>query len=120
MAVHHVDDVREALDIAQREPGARLAFVTRDALAARAGDLVGGLDAAPVWGLLRAAQAEQPGRFVLADLDAGDAPGPLDRLLAATGEDQFAIRDGIVLVPRLTAMRADAAGQRRGTRTAPS
>ncbi|MGC4746993.1 SDR family NAD(P)-dependent oxidoreductase [Micromonospora sp. DT201] len=99
--VHRVDDVRTALEIVQRDPGARLAFVTRDAVAARAGDPVDGLDAAPVWGLLRAAQAEHPGRFVLADIDGGIAPGPLDRLLSVTGEDQLAIRDGVVLVPRL-------------------
>ncbi|MDG4810795.1 SDR family NAD(P)-dependent oxidoreductase [Micromonospora sp. WMMD1120] len=110
VAVHHVDDVHRALEIAQREPGTRLAFVTRDALAARDGDRVGGLDAAPVWGLLRAAQAEQPGRFALVDLDAAAAPESLDRLLAATGEDQVAIRDGVVLVPRLSPARADGSG----------
>ncbi|MEK8104537.1 hypothetical protein NKG94_03945 [Micromonospora sp. M12] len=59
--VHRVDDVREALEIAQREPAARLAFVTRDALAVRAGDTVGGLDASPVWAAAcRAGRAAGP------------------------------------------------------------
>ena len=56
---------------------------------------------APAWGLLRSAAAEHPGRFVLADVGAGD-PGTW-RLLAAAldaGEPQFAVRDGAVLVPR--------------------
>ncbi|SER42621.1 type I polyketide synthase [Actinokineospora terrae] len=50
--------------------------------------------AAAVWGLVRAAQTEHPGRFVLAEADAPFAG--LD-----TDEAQFAVRDGVVLVPRL-------------------
>ncbi|MET8094337.1 SDR family NAD(P)-dependent oxidoreductase, partial [Micromonospora sp. NPDC005220] len=111
VAVHPVDDVRAALEIIQRTPDGRLAFVTRDAQAARAGDPVGGLDAAPVWGLLRAAQAEQPGRFVIADVDADVAPETLGRLLAATGEDQLAIRDSVVLVPRLVPVHGGGSGR---------
>src|SRR5204863_6612699 len=54
----------------ERAVDTRLAIVTRGAVAAIAGespDLV----AAPVWGLVRSAQAEHPGRFVLVD-SAGD------------------------------------------------
>ncbi|MYR62340.1 SDR family NAD(P)-dependent oxidoreductase, partial [Streptomyces sp. SID625] len=56
---------------------------------------------APVWGLVRAAEAENPGRFVLADLDG--ASGSHDRLTAvlATGEPEFALHDGTLRVPRL-------------------
>ncbi|WP_189902976.1 type I polyketide synthase, partial [Streptomyces spiralis] len=47
-------------------------------------------------GLVRAAQAENPGRFVLVDTD-GDLAGAV-----ASGEPEVAVRGGRVLVPRLT------------------
>ncbi|MGW1998421.1 SDR family NAD(P)-dependent oxidoreductase, partial [Embleya sp. NPDC001921] len=64
---------------------------------------------AAVWGLLRAAQSEHPGRIVLVDLDGGPAgvpaltgPTGLPAVLAAADDEpQFAIRDGALLVPRL-------------------
>ncbi|GAA3291220.1 hypothetical protein GCM10020295_07510 [Streptomyces cinereospinus] len=54
-----------------------------------------------MWGLVRAAQAENPGRFVLADLD-GSAESRA-ALPAALGSDEpeFALRQGELLVPRL-------------------
>ncbi|MEU9878439.1 SDR family NAD(P)-dependent oxidoreductase [Streptomyces phaeochromogenes] len=58
-------------------------------------------DGAAVWGLLRAAQAENPGRFVLVDIEPGT---DRDRAIAAalaTGEPQTAVRDDAVLAPRL-------------------
>ncbi|WP_324617148.1 type I polyketide synthase [Streptomyces sp. NRRL S-37] len=72
--------------------------------------------AAAVWGLMRAAQAEHPGRFTLLDLDAdltgtGDAdhtgaalpPAVLD---PTSDEPQLAVREGRVLVPRLVRVPA--------------
>ncbi|MEV0321151.1 type I polyketide synthase [Streptomyces sp. NPDC050658] len=78
--------------------GARLVVVTRDATAP-VPDLAG----AAVWGLVRAAQAELPGRVVLVDVDG--RPESLRRLPAAvaTGEAQLRLRDGQVTVPRLSA-----------------
>ncbi|MDN3358996.1 SDR family NAD(P)-dependent oxidoreductase, partial [Actinomadura sp. DC4] len=78
-----------------------LVVVTRGAVAARAGEDVRDLTAAPVWGLVRSAQAEEPGRFVLADLD--DEASSIAGLAAAlaSGEPQLALRDGTPLVPRL-------------------
>ncbi|MEV6876000.1 type I polyketide synthase [Amycolatopsis sp. NPDC051128] len=74
----------------------RLAVVTRGAVAVDGEDVDPAL--APVWGLVRAAEAENPGRFVLVDLDVnGTAESAL-----ATGEPEVAVRDGKVLVPRLT------------------
>ncbi|WP_218037148.1 type I polyketide synthase, partial [Streptomyces spinoverrucosus] len=78
----------------------RLVFVTHGAVAVRPGDAVDGLDAAPVWGLIRSVQSEHPGRVVLVDLD-----GPGGALLPAalaSGEPQVAVRDGRLHVPRLT------------------
>ncbi|MFC4907596.1 SDR family NAD(P)-dependent oxidoreductase [Actinomadura gamaensis] len=70
----------------------RLAVVTRNAF--------GGMTLAPVWGLVRAAQAENPDRFVLVDTDR-DVPEHELRASLASGEPQLAHRDGTVRVPRL-------------------
>jgi acyl transferase domain-containing protein len=51
------------------------------------------LDGAKVWGLVRSAQSEHPGRFVLADCAEDEVP--------TTDEPQFAVRDGRFLVPRV-------------------
>ncbi|MEU5404423.1 polyketide synthase dehydratase domain-containing protein, partial [Streptomyces sp. NPDC005963] len=66
---------REALSLVQewltREApdGARLAVITRGAVAAVEGDSLPDVASAPVWGLVRTAQSEHPGRFVLIDTD---------------------------------------------------
>ncbi|GAA1397236.1 type I polyketide synthase [Kitasatospora putterlickiae] len=60
---------------------------------------------AAVWGLLRSAQSEHPGRFVLVDLD-GEEPD-WGAVLGAD-EPQLAVRAGKVLAPRLE--RSGAAG----------
>jgi polyketide synthase 12 len=56
---------------------------------------------APICGLVRAAAAEHPGRFVLVDID--DTPESQQALSAAVelGEPQVAIRAGRLFVPRL-------------------
>ncbi|WUB77201.1 type I polyketide synthase [Streptomyces sp. NBC_00576] len=79
----------------------RLVLLTHGAVAAAPGETVDNPAAAAVWGLVRTAQSEHPGRFVLADLDAPDAAPEL--LAAALGgaEPQFAIRGGEILLPRL-------------------
>jgi malonyl CoA-acyl carrier protein transacylase len=75
-----------------------LVVVTRGAVAVEDGESVD-LAQAPVWGLVRAAQAENPGRIQITDLDDG-----LDDLAAvvASGEPESAVRAGTVRVPRLT------------------
>jgi acyl transferase domain-containing protein/NADPH:quinone reductase-like Zn-dependent oxidoreductase/acyl carrier protein len=85
----------------ERFASARLVLLTREALDAGEQDRVEGLAHAPVWGLCRAAQSENPGRIVLLDLDR--APCSWDVLAAAveSPEPQLAIRDSQVLVPRL-------------------
>jgi acyl transferase domain-containing protein/acyl carrier protein len=90
----------------ERFGGARLVFLTDGAVGPGAGDPA----AAAVWGLLRSAQAEHHGRFVLADVPSGFADWPALAAAAATGEPQFAVRDGAVLVPRL-ARRTNTAQQ---------
>ncbi|MFJ4500814.1 SDR family NAD(P)-dependent oxidoreductase [Streptomyces sp. NPDC088864] len=77
----------------------RLVLVTRGAVVAGDADEVDCVQA-PLWGVLRAAQAENPGRFTVVDLDA--SPESLAALPAAlaTGETEIAVRGGTVLVPR--------------------
>uniref|UniRef100_A0AAU3GXX2 SDR family NAD(P)-dependent oxidoreductase n=1 Tax=Streptomyces sp. NBC_01401 TaxID=2903854 RepID=A0AAU3GXX2_9ACTN len=83
----------------------RLVFVTWYAAGADVRDLVH----APLWGLVRSAQAEHPGRFVLLDLDDTDASAAVLPTALATDEPQMIVRRGTVSVPRLArAAAADA------------
>ncbi|MCD9140518.1 type I polyketide synthase [Streptomyces albireticuli] len=65
--------------------------------------------AAVAWGLVRTAQTEQPGRFVLVDVD--DRPESLRALpgLLATGATQIAVRAGRATVPRLVRVTGEPA-----------
>ncbi|WTG87164.1 SDR family NAD(P)-dependent oxidoreductase [Kitasatospora sp. NBC_01560] len=81
------------------ERSARLVFVTRNAVQADAGEVVRDLAAGAVWGLVRSAQSENPGRFLLVDVDEG-AELPVGEVLAAD-ESQLVVRGGVVRVGRL-------------------
>ncbi|MES4902251.1 MULTISPECIES: type I polyketide synthase [unclassified Streptomyces] len=76
-------------------PGARL-VVVRGATAPTPD-----LPAAAVWGLVRAAQSEYPGRLTLVDLDERPESVRLLPAAIATGEPQLSIADGGLRVPRL-------------------
>ncbi|MEV4493622.1 type I polyketide synthase [Micromonospora coxensis] len=78
----------------------RLVVLTRGAVPADATGEVTDLSGAAVWGLVRSAQLEHPGRFVLVDLDGEVDADLLGRALAG-GEPQLALRAGRLLVPRL-------------------
>jgi pimaricinolide synthase PimS1 len=79
----------------------RLVLVTRGAVAAAPGEDVADLAGAAAWGLVRSAQAEHPGRFVLLDIDGQPSSwGALADALALA-EPQMAIRESEVRVPRL-------------------
>ncbi|MFB7919540.1 type I polyketide synthase, partial [Streptomyces sp. NPDC056061] len=56
---------------------------------------------AAVWGLLRSAQAENPERFVLLDIDDQDASRTALPTALASGEEQLAVHAGVVRTPRL-------------------
>jgi polyketide synthase 7 len=74
-----------------------LVVLTRGAVAL-AGDDVPDLAGAAVWGLVRSAQAEHPGRVVLVDSDGSMELGPL----VGCGEPQLVIREGVAYAARLT------------------
>jgi acyl transferase domain-containing protein/acyl carrier protein len=78
----------------------RLVLLTAGAVTATDEDPADDLAAAAVWGLIRSAQAEDPGRLVLLDIDGPDATAHLADALA-TGEPQVAVRDGRLFAPRL-------------------
>ncbi|WP_394846906.1 amino acid adenylation domain-containing protein [Pendulispora brunnea] len=74
-----------------------IAWMTRKA----AHDVVENLAQAPLWGLLRAARAENPERNLrLVDLDDG-TQADAARALATAGEPELVVRRGTVHVPRL-------------------
>ncbi|MGW5449351.1 SDR family NAD(P)-dependent oxidoreductase, partial [Streptomyces asiaticus] len=108
---------------------ARLVVVTRGAVAVEGPESTARVDlaAAAVWGLVRSAQSEHPGRFVLLDRD--DEPGPrvdsqadsqtaphTDAVRVAVAravemdEPQLALRAGRALVPRLVQAGTGGAG----------
>ncbi|TDD64023.1 type I polyketide synthase, partial [Actinomadura rubrisoli] len=82
---------------------ATLVLATHGAVAAGPDETVRDLPGAAVWGLLRSAQAENPGRFVL--LDTAD-PAAVAAAAVATGEPQLAHRDGRFHALRLAKVRA--------------
>ncbi|MGC4750688.1 SDR family NAD(P)-dependent oxidoreductase, partial [Micromonospora sp. DT201] len=81
--------------------GRRLIVVTRRAMQVQAGDPAPALGSASVWGLVRSAQLEHPGRFVLVDLDDDPVSEAALAAAVATGESQLVIRGGDLHVPRL-------------------
>jgi acyl carrier protein len=103
-AVHSA--TRRALELVQtwladeRFTSSRLVLVTQGAVVAGAGDNLTDPVHAPVWGLLRTAQAEHPNRFVLLDVDDTVSSGALAAALAAA-EPHIALRGHRLVTPRL-------------------
>ncbi|BBX38566.1 beta-ketoacyl synthase N-terminal-like domain-containing protein [Mycobacterium simiae] len=83
---------------------ARLLVVLTRGAVGLAGEGVADLAGAAVWGLVRSAQAEQPGRVVLVDSD-----GSLDVAdVVGCGESQVVVRCGVAHAARLGAVGAGA------------
>src|SRR5579862_7484742 len=89
----------------ERLAGSRLVVVTRGAVAAGDGESPD-LGSAPVWGLVRSAQVEHPGRFVLVDVDGAAESWQALGAALSLEEPQVALRSGAVLVPRLVRARS--------------
>ncbi|MEU8385444.1 type I polyketide synthase, partial [Streptosporangium sp. NPDC048865] len=88
----------------ERFAGSCLLFLTRGAVAAGDGEVVTDLPASGVWGLVRSAQSENPGRFLLVDVDRESPLSGLPGVLAgmfSSGEPQAVVRGGEVWAPRL-------------------
>ena len=87
----------------------RLVVVTNLAVAVGEGDDPDPAQA-PIWGLVRSAQAEHPGRFTLVDIDHHERSRDVLAAAIACGEPQLALRRGTCQVPRL--VRSVAAPER--------
>ena len=85
----------------QRLADTRLAVVSSGAVAVGAHEDVADLGVASVWGLVRAAQLEHPGRLVLIDVDGAPASWEAVEVAAGCGEPQVAVRGGELFAPRL-------------------
>src|SRR5204863_5984821 len=85
----------------------RLAFITHGAMALKDGESPDPA-AAALWGLVRSAQSEHPGRFALIDTDQSEASEEaLTQALAIAEEPQLALREGIATAPRLAPVKDD-------------
>ncbi|MER5811068.1 type I polyketide synthase [Streptomyces sp. NPDC002033] len=78
-----------------------LVVLTGGAVATRADEPVRDLAGAAVWGLVRSAQSENPGRIVLVDVDRDARSLAALPAALATGEPQLALRAGRAAAPRL-------------------
>ncbi|MFE4517463.1 SDR family NAD(P)-dependent oxidoreductase, partial [Kitasatospora sp. NPDC056783] len=105
LPVHHATSPVETLRVIQdflTTDTPRMVVATRNAVPVRPGEDVDPR-AAAVWGLVRSAATEHPGRFVLVDGDGDDG----DEVRLAGDEPQLAIRGGAVHVPRLERVRTE-------------
>ncbi|SEM19594.1 type I polyketide synthase [Rhodococcus maanshanensis] len=85
-----------------------LVVVTRGAVG-QAGHDVTDLAGSAVWGLVRSAQSEAPGRIVLVDTDADALTADGLAAVIVSGEPQVVIRAGVVHAARLTRLPVPAA-----------
>ncbi|MCZ4612251.1 acyltransferase domain-containing protein, partial [Streptomyces sp. Lzd4kr] len=116
-AVH--DTVTRTLTLLQdwladeRLDRSRLLLVTRGAVAPDGGPVTDPA-AAAVWGLVRSAQSENPGRFVLVDLDEAETSATALPAVLVAEEEQWAVRDGRPSVPRLARVTAEPPAESTG------
>jgi acyl transferase domain-containing protein len=80
---------------------ARMVVLTSRAISTSVEEGVPGLATAPLWGFIRSAQHEHPGRLILMDVDGEDGSWAALATALDLDEPQMAVRDGVVLVPRL-------------------
>ncbi|MEU4906040.1 SDR family NAD(P)-dependent oxidoreductase [Streptomyces sp. NPDC022067] len=118
-ALHRALELVQSWLADARFEGSRLVIATRGAVATSTDADTEDLVHAPLWGLLRSAQSENPDRFILVDFESAESTGSTVgtdesyRVLSAalaTGESQLAVRAGTVVVPRLARV-ASAADQ---------
>jgi acyl transferase domain-containing protein/acyl carrier protein len=106
-------NVKRTLELAQawiageRYVDARLVLLTSGAVCTGVCDPVIDPAVTAVWGLIRSAVSEHPGRFGLIDLDAEQASWDLLRVALDVKEPQLAVRGGKLLVPRLKPISDD-------------
>ncbi|WKX71573.1 type I polyketide synthase [Streptomyces sp. XD-27] len=85
----------------ERLSGSTLVVLTRLALDTGGGESVESLPGASVWGLIRSAQTEHPGRFRLVDIDDDETSWACFPDVLTLGDEQLALRGGTYLIPRM-------------------
>ena len=98
---HRVLEVLQAWLAEERLALSRLVILTAGAVATGPHEDVRHLREAPVWGMARSAQSENPGFFTLLDLDEHETSAAALGRAIESEEPQLAIRAGAVLAPRL-------------------
>ncbi|MFH8470707.1 type I polyketide synthase, partial [Streptomyces sp. NPDC017991] len=107
-ALHAALDLVQRWLADERLGASRLALVTREAVPAADGDRPDPARAA-VWGLIRSAQSEHPGRLALVDTDGHPSSHRALATTLASAEAQCALRRGRIRVPLLRAHSGPAA-----------
>ncbi|MGW7255157.1 type I polyketide synthase [Streptomyces sp. NPDC054834] len=106
-----------------RLTGSRLVIVTSGAAGIRVAERphadISAVAHAPVWGLVRSAQTEHPGRFALVDVDEHALSLRALAQVVASMEPQTAVRRGVAYVPRLVRAAGTVTGAGHGRRLNP-
>jgi acyl transferase domain-containing protein/NADPH:quinone reductase-like Zn-dependent oxidoreductase/nucleoside-diphosphate-sugar epimerase/acyl carrier protein len=96
-----LERVQNWLSNDSHDEDARLVVLTRGAISVNSSEDVTDLGQAAVWGLLRSAQTENPGRISLADVDDWASADVAVAETASRDESQLALRDGTCFAPRV-------------------
>ncbi|MGW4773089.1 type I polyketide synthase [Nocardia sp. NPDC004278] len=116
--MHETLEVLQAFSREPRWASSTLLMVTRGTVKL-AGEDVPDPAGSAVWGLVRSAQSEDPGRIVLVDNDTeGALPSETVAAVLASGEPQLAIRHGVLHAPRLMRAGASEGTTRAGIKAA--
>jgi polyketide synthase 12 len=99
--IHALHRVKNWLSSENRSDDARLVALTCGAIAIDSSEDVADLGQAAVWGLLRTAQAENPGQISLVDIDDWSRADVAVAEAISRDESQLALRDGVCFAPRL-------------------
>ncbi|MCH0571008.1 SDR family NAD(P)-dependent oxidoreductase [Streptomyces sp. MUM 136J] len=106
LAATALAELQGLLDRPADEAPERTLWVTRGAVAAADGDTVPQLAQSVLWGLARTARAEHPELgLTLLDLDAPASADVLRVAAAQHDEPELALREGVLLAPRLVRAR---------------
>ncbi len=101
-ATHQVLDLIQNWLQNERLSNSRLVLITRGAITTGTGEDPPRPSQSPIWGLARSAQAENPERITLIDIDQHQTSTTTLPTALTTNEPQLAIRNGNILTPRLT------------------
>ena len=96
-----LDRVQKWLSDESLDEDARLVVLTHGAIAVDSAEDITDLGHAAVWGLLRSAQTENPGRISLADVDDWASADSAVAQTSRRDEPQLAVRGGVCFAPRV-------------------